>query len=223
MNASTFEYEQAITEPPKYLRSTYLPERAADGSVAGLYILVVDITEQKRAERELQHSALHDFLTGLPNRALLMSHLDQTLALSARRLESCAVMYLDIDRFKAINDSYGHAVGDQVLVQFTRRLRSVMRDADLLARLGGDEFVIVATELPSGSIGALHFAQRIVDSFAQPLEVDGVQYEVHTSVGVAVSCGSSENKEDLLRRADSALYKAKAGGRNTIYMAAPND
>ncbi|MDP9108668.1 MAG: diguanylate cyclase, partial [Pseudomonadota bacterium] len=215
----TFEAEQVAGPDTRYLRSTYLPERDRRGAVVGVYILVIDITEQKRAERTLEHNACHDVLTGLPNRTVLMSHLDKTLALSARHLGTCAVMFLDIDRFKSINDSYGHEVGDKVLVEFSQRVRAVMREADLLARLGGDEFVVVATELPSGPAGAINFAQRIIDQFRSPLVVEGVSYDVRTSIGIAINDGMNESKEVWLRRADQALYSAKAAGRNTIHMA----
>ncbi len=176
--------------------------------------VVEDITEQKLAQERLQHQALHDALTGLPNRAWFLARLDQVLAHVKRRpTDRFAVLFLDLDRFKTVNDSLGHLVGDRVLVELARRLAATLRPQDTLARLGGDEFVILLADLVHGR-DAMQVAQRIHDTLAIPFTVHGHELVMRTSIGIALSTPAYARPEELLRDADLAMYRAKAAGRN---------
>jgi diguanylate cyclase (GGDEF)-like protein/PAS domain S-box-containing protein len=186
---------------------------------------VRDITQQKRAKlllekraRELERSyeavetlAKTDAMTGLPNRQALMQHLEQALARSQRDGSRVAVLFIDVDRFKAINDTLGHDGGDALLVQISSRLRHMVRQGDSLARLGGDEFIVVC-EGVSDEAPAAAVAQRISKAMARPFRIAGRQVEASASVGIAMSSGPSTKPTDLLRDADAAMYQAKERG-----------
>jgi diguanylate cyclase (GGDEF)-like protein len=177
--------------------------------------------ERKRAqvaERALLHQAFHDTLTGLPNRALLADRLGQTLARRERRCAEAAVLFLDIDRLKWVNDSLGHAAGDQLLVDVARRLDSVLRPGDTVARFGGDEFVVLCEDL--GSTGeALNVAERLRDALASPFHVRGREIALTASIGIALTSTSSHDTPDaLLRDADAAMYRAKERGRDRVEL-----
>ena len=172
---------------------------------------VQDVTEQKAAEDALAHQALHDALTQLPNRALLRDRLDR--ALSDTRRAGVAVVYMDLDRFKWVNDSLSHAAGDQLLVAVAQRLTSVVRPTDTLARLGGDEFVLVLEQVASEQ-QALDLVARIVEQLEQPFALEGREVVVTASMGLAMArTGQSVDAEALLRDADTAMYRAKDNGR----------
>ena len=173
---------------------------------------VLDITEQRTAEEQLVHQALHDPLTGLPNRRLFTERLEQALSRAERLQRHLAVFFLDLDRFKVINDSYGHATGDVVLVESARRLQGLTRTSDTLARLGGDEFVILAEDLEEVA-EARSIAQRIEDALSLPMTVSpDVVVSVTTSIGITVA-RPGDVPATLLRDADTALYRAKERGR----------
>jgi diguanylate cyclase (GGDEF)-like protein/PAS domain S-box-containing protein len=170
-----------------------------------------DITERKRAEAQLAHQALHDELTGLPNRALLLDRLDQALAQAGRAGSGVAVLFLDLDRFKLVNDSRGHAAGDELLRGVADRLRAVLRPSDTVARFGGDEFVMVCQD--AGAVGqAMQVADRLIDALRRPLRLNGDDMFLNVSIGIAVSDGATSGAE-LLRDADAAMYRAKELGR----------
>jgi diguanylate cyclase (GGDEF)-like protein/PAS domain S-box-containing protein len=171
-----------------------------------------DITERKRAEVAIAHQATHDPLTGLPNRVLLEDRLQQAIARSQRDRTSVAVLFIDVDRLKVINDTRGHAVGDQLLCTVADRLERAIRPTDALARLGGDEFVIV-TEGFSQQDGPRHLVERISAVLSEPVQIDGIEVEVTVSIGVAAS-GPHGDPSTLLRDADAAMYQAKERGRN---------
>ncbi|TPG59679.1 EAL domain-containing protein [Roseomonas nepalensis] len=172
---------------------------------------VIDVTERREAEARIAHLAHHDALTGLPNRLLLRERLDAALA-RARRGEGFAVVCLDLDRFKEVNDSLGHPVGDSLLRAVTERLKAAVRGTDTLARLGGDEFAIVLADVDQPA-EATSLARRLVEVVGQPFEVDGHQVVIGTSIGIAVAPGDGLDADVLLKAADMALYCAKADGR----------
>ena len=175
-------------------------------------VMARDITDRKRAERALAHQALHDHLTGLPNRVLLHDRLSLALARCARTDCHVAVVFLDLDRFKVINDSLGHEAGDRMLVTSARRLRDSLRPADTVARFGGDEFVVLCDELEDVT-EATRVAQRLSDALAEPVMEGGEELRVAASVGIAVATSGLPTPEELLRDADAAMYRAKDRGR----------
>jgi diguanylate cyclase (GGDEF)-like protein/PAS domain S-box-containing protein len=184
------------------------------GGIDGAVINSRDVTERMALEEQLEYQALHDDLTELPNRALLLDRLDQCVARSHRYHESIAVLFLDLDNFKLVNDSLGHAAGDDVLVLVAQRLRHAIREGDTVARFGGDEFVIVLGH-PIAIEDAIDVANRISTAIAEPLQVEGRELLVAASIGIAFATGTQADRDDLLRHADIALYRAKSKGRNT--------
>jgi len=170
-----------------------------------------DITERKRVERELAHHALHDPLTGLPNRVLFMDRLEHALRQAERRTTRAAVIFADLDNFKVINDSLGHSAGDELLIAVANRLAEVLRPADTVSRFGGDEFPILCQDLScDDDLGAI--TERISSEMSAPFDVQGREVFLTLSLGIAAS-GDGEAPEELLRDADAAMYSAKAGGR----------
>ncbi len=191
------------------------PVEGEPGSPAGLLLMVSDLTDRKSAEAALIHQAFHDGLTGLPNRALFVDRLRHALARSARRGADAAVLFLDIDRFKLVNDSLGHSVGDEVLRVVADRLRSVLRAGDTVARFGGDEFVLLCEDVVDGG-EALGLAERVAKALARPLAVADQEISLSASIGIALSHGAGEGADVLVRDADSAMYQAKDHGRDRI-------
>ena len=181
----------------------------ADGSLVRTY---TDVTLRKHAERHLQHLARHDALTDLPNRVFFQERLEQALAYSERHGTAFAVLSLDLDRFKQINDVQGHAVGDVVLVELAKRLKGELRMEDTIARLGGDEFAIIHTGSNSADEPAA-LARRILRAISEPFRVDGVDYELGISIGIASCPLNGRSADDLMKKADVALYQAKRSGR----------
>jgi diguanylate cyclase (GGDEF)-like protein len=169
--------------------------------------------ERQRAEQRIRHMAHHDELTGLPNRALLNDRMAQALARSRRGGRPVAVLFLDLDGFKFINDSLGHAIGDRLLVEVAARLEASVRQGDTVARLGGDEFVVMLVDMEQADDAAL-VAQNILHALAQPVLVEGETLHVTTSIGVAVHPADGGDAETLLKHADAAMYRAKEQGRN---------
>ena len=180
----------------------------------GLWVsaAVRDVSERKQAQVELAHQAVHDALTGLPNRVLVAERLDQALARSSRNGSEVAVLFIDLDRFKLINDSRGHAAGDDLLVTVADRLRRVVRTGDVVARFGGDEFVVVCEGQTAAFESAL-VAERILEVLRDPVVIDGQEIFLSASVGIAVADGTG-GSDSLLRDADAAMYRAKAKGRS---------
>jgi diguanylate cyclase (GGDEF)-like protein/PAS domain S-box-containing protein len=172
-----------------------------------------DISDRKRAESDLQYSAFHDVLTGLPNRALFVDRLQHALESGSRhQSRTFAVLFLDLDRFKVVNDSLGHYIGDQLLSAVARRIESCLRPGDTVARLGGDEFAILLEDV-DGSAGAIRVAERVQLQFAKPFPLEGHEVFTTGSIGIALSRSGSQRPEDLLRDADTAMYRAKSLGR----------
>jgi diguanylate cyclase (GGDEF)-like protein/PAS domain S-box-containing protein len=172
-----------------------------------------DITAWKQAEEKLVYEALHDTLTGLPNRVFLMERLRQALQLAERSKDYLfAVLFIDLDRFKVINDSLGHMIGDQLLISISRRLSNCLRPSDTIARLGGDEFVILLADVKDRD-SATRIADRIQEELLLPFNLDGHEVFSAASIGIAFSTVGYDRPEDLLRDADIAMYRAKAHGR----------
>ena len=167
--------------------------------------------ERKRVEAELAHQALHDALTGLPNRGLFLDRLEQALARNSRHGSDLAVLFCDLDRFKVVNDSLGHGAGDLLLVDVARRLEEVLRMGDTAARFGGDEFVILCEEV-SGAHQAIAIAERVSEVLTAPFVLGEDEAFVRTSIGIAMASGPTARPEALLRDADAAMYRAKERG-----------
>jgi diguanylate cyclase (GGDEF)-like protein/PAS domain S-box-containing protein len=179
----------------------------------------VDITDRKRAEEEIEHLAYHDALTGLPNRKCLKDHMDLALAQSQRSGSKLAVLFLDLDRFKLVNDTMGHGVGDEVLRQVGARLRGCVRAGDTVARVGGDEFVLLLATVEKEHIAPL--ARKLLDAVAAPLVVGSQRLTMTTSIGISLFPEDGTDVDTLLRNADIALYRAKERGRNNFQLCTP--
>jgi len=182
----------------------------ADGRYAGTLAMVVDITERIGAEEALRHQALHDALTDLPNRTLLQDRLAQALRSAQRDGHPLALLLLDIDRFKEVNDTFGHAAGDRLLRQVGRRLRRVVRAADTVARLGGDEFAVLLPATDTG--GATTAAEKIRRALEQPVGRGGYRVSAEASIGIALYPAHGAEAATLLQHADVAMYAAKRTG-----------
>jgi len=189
------------------------PIRCTDGRILGAVMVFHDVTDQKVAQIRLQHIAFHDSLTGLPNRALFRTKLSNAL-MDARPLKKhVSVLFLDLDRFKTINDSLGHSVGDELLILVAKRLEQCVRDTDVVCRMGGDEFTAVLSSINTmDNAGAV--AQKIIESIAQPFTIQGHELRISTSIGISVYPEDGEDLDDLLKQADAAMYQAKEQGRN---------
>jgi diguanylate cyclase (GGDEF)-like protein/PAS domain S-box-containing protein len=214
-----FESEREALGVTRCLQNTYLPDVGADGHVKGVFMLSSDVTQLKLVERQLTTLARFDSLTGLANRHQFNEKLADALARAQRSGEALALMFLDIDHFKSINDTFGHAAGDSVLREFAHRLRQCVRGTDTVARLAGDEFVIILEGVHSEAEPQF-VARKIVGQVNRPFDTKSGGLEVTTSVGIAFHRGPPMSPEELLARADKALYTAKAQGRNTYHLAA---
>ena len=185
--------------------------------------LRLDLEDRKRVELSIRHMAHHDALTGLPNRTLFRDRLTHAMAQADRYHQILAVLFLDLDRFKAINDTLGHNVGDQLLKMAAERLRSCVRDCDTVARLGGDEFTIIVDDIVEVQDAAV-VAQKILDTLSQPFNLHNHEVFISVSIGLTLYPNDDENADNLLRNADSAMYRAKEYGRNNyqFYVADMN-
>jgi diguanylate cyclase (GGDEF)-like protein/PAS domain S-box-containing protein len=209
----TFEHRQRHSDGSWRVLESTASNLLAQAAVAGLVLNSHDITDRKIAEEKLLHDALHDELTGLPNRALFMDRLRQSMDRSRREPERLtAVLFLDLDRFKIVNDSLGHLVGDDLLIQIASSLAGALRPSDTIARVGGDEFAIL---LEGGrDVGdAVRVAERIHERLTAPIVLGSQELFASASIGIAVHTPEYKRPEDLLRDADTAMYRAKSSGR----------
>lgn len=179
-----------------------------------LYMVWRDITERKRIEDAIRHLAYHDVLTGLPNRILFTDRLVLAIAQAKRYQKTMAVMMLDLDRFKTINDTSGHHIGDLLLQSVGHRLTHTLREGDTVARLGGDEFMILLPEIKKAE-SSFRVAEKIILSFTQPFFCEGIELFTSASIGIAVYPEDGEDLDTLMKHADTAMYQAKSTGRNT--------
>jgi len=203
---------------PAWLIVTVL--RDAQGEVSHYVATMTEITDRKKAEEEIRHLAFYDSLTGLPNRRLLIDRLGQALTNSARHKRKGALLFLDLDNFKVLNDTRGHDMGDRLLTQVAQRLVSCVREGDTVARLGGDEFVVMLLDLSEDPYAAAthaeHVGEKILQTLNQPYLLGNITYESSPSIGVTLFGEQKESMDELLKRADLAMYGAKAAGRNTL-------
>lgn len=206
------EFEFAWPASQRYLHATFIPDVRAGGDVVGIYSLIYDITAQKATEARLRALAQIDSLTGLPNRRALRKRLKEGIARSERYGHALAVMYLDMDKLKTINDTRGHEAGDLALKAFAKRLVASVRDSDMVARLSGDEFVVVLEAIEDAD-SASAVADHIARTLREPLEILGQPHTLSASIGVSLRRPGENDLDELLRRADHALYEAKSAGR----------
>ncbi len=183
------------------------------GAAPTLSGIVRDLSDQKRVEAQLAHQVLHDALTSLPNRTMLVDRLDQALARTRRSSRPFAALFVDLDRFKSVNDRLGHSVGDQLLIEAARRIKTCVRDSDTVARLGGDEFVVVCEDI-HGVHQATACADRVISALREPFHFADDDAQVSASIGIALCSDGTQKAEAVLTNADIAMYRAKDNGRN---------
>jgi diguanylate cyclase (GGDEF)-like protein/PAS domain S-box-containing protein len=213
-----FEIEREFQGQHHHYQSTYVPDVDVSGGVQGFYAVTFDISRLKLAERELERLARFDSLTGLANRLHFSERLEVAIVRHQRIGKPLALLYLDIDHFKTINDTLGHAAGDTVLIEFAQRLSESVRVSDFAARLGGDEFVVLIEDA-AGSEAAEAVACKLIARMRDLIAVDGRQLAVTTSIGIAFGRSATIDTDALMKLADTALYAAKAAGRNTCRIA----
>jgi diguanylate cyclase (GGDEF)-like protein/PAS domain S-box-containing protein len=207
------EYFFDKKEQKQWLLTSKLPLRDKDGQIIGLVGIGRDITERKRAEEKIQHMATHDALTGLPNRLMFSQTLKHVIQSAHRYKRQFAVLFIDLDRFKIINDTLGHEAGDQLLQEITARLKQTLRAVDVAARLGGDEFVILIEEVSDSSHVAT-IARKILTNIIKPITIMGQECLITASIGISVYPKDAEDEQSLMKNADIAMYLAKEEGKN---------
>lgn len=208
--------EESVPGPDgtqRTLLTTRAPLRNALSEVVSVLTTSIDITDRKLAEERLYYLAHHDTLTELPNRTLLYERLNHCMEIGQRKKRLFALHFIDLDRFKAINDGFGHHFGDQLLIAVSERLSQAIRSTDTVARLGGDEFAIIQADI-TGPDDAAMLASKISLSFSEPFVLDGQNITVEASIGITIYPRDGGNADDLLRNADLAMYRAKASGRD---------
>lgn len=196
-----------------WLEADIMPDYRDDGTLAGYYLILRDITDEVRSKERLDHLAHHDALTSLPNRVLLSERMNQAMIRARRYYEKVAVCYLDLDSFKPVNDTWGHAMGDRVLIETARRLEACLRSGDTVARLGGDEFVILLQGVNEEEELRLAVT-RILMAVSSPISLGDMEVEVSGSIGVAIFPRDGDDPDTLLRHADQAMFAAKQEGKN---------
>ena len=199
-----------------YWESTVTPVINQEGQCTHLLAVVRDVTERKTYEHQLKYLAHHDNLTGLPNRTYFFIKLKEEMEVAKKTQKSFAVFYLDIDHFKKINDTMGHDMGDELLKEFSHRVKACIRKEDMLARLGGDEFVILLMGLSEEYV--IQIANRILDSSRNEWKVNETKIKISTSIGIAFYSHFEHDEKTLLQHADHALYKAKGKGRGNYQI-----
>lgn len=197
-------------------------ERNPMGDIVAIDGIQYDITDRKLQQQRIEYMAGHDVLTDLPNRALCMDTLERVIAAGKRYRREFAVMYLDLDHFKEINDQFGHDIGDKLLVEVSKRFKKALRTSEFVARIGGDEFLVIAEQLTIPEDIDI-VARRLVTAASQPMDIDGHRCQVSVSIGVSIFPHHSDQGDLLIKFADTALYQAKDAGRNDYRLYRPED
>jgi diguanylate cyclase (GGDEF)-like protein/PAS domain S-box-containing protein len=203
-----------------HIEDSVAPIRDRDGQVAGAVIVFRDVSATRALEKELTDSAQHDFLTGLPNRALLNDRIGQALSLAHRQGCHAAVLFLDLDEFKQVNDSLGHSIGDKLLQSVAKRLLECVRSPDTVVRQGGDEFIVLLQELRRPQ-DAVYTVSRLLKAVAEAYSIDSHQISITTSIGVSVYPSDGQDGETLIKNADIAMYHAKKNGSQSYRFFRP--
>lgn len=214
------EYECEIERKDKSIRAiatTLYTVNDATGRPDAMAVVIRDITERRSLEQQLTHQAMHDGLTGLPNRVFLRKRIDKALRRARRRNSQIAVLFLDLDNFKPVNDTLGHAAGDKLLITVADRLQSCLRGGDTASRVGGDEFAALIEDVDHEG-DQLVVAERILDTIRAPIILDGKEVFVGASIGIALSDSGETTSSELLQNADVAMYTAKNQGRNSYVV-----
>ena len=223
LDKGELEFEFRVCPPGGETRyvvmRVYVVRDGADRNVRRAGV-IQDITERKAQDARIEHLAYHDSLTGLPNRTMLMDRLGQAISQAQRLDQQLAVLFIDLDRFKLVNDSLGHHVGDQLLQEIARRLRATLRDADTVARVGGDEFQVVVCNV-GGPTGAARIAEKLMRALGEPFTLEGQELHVTASLGLSLFPRDGDSGALLLKYADIALYEAKGEGRNAYRFFSP--
>lgn len=209
--ATQFAVPYESPDRRQYLHMHYIP----DGK-GGFYSLTQDVTDSQTRQELLEHEVNHDMLTGLPNRPACMARIESAMARARRNALTMGVMFLDLNRFKEINDNFGHDVGDKVLMEFAKRVKACMRETDTVARLAGDEFVVIAECLVNGGSDAQLIAGKITEALREPMSFGRYNQTLRTSIGIALYQSGDEDAATLLRRADDAMYQNKKHGLSLI-------
>lgn len=209
------EFEiQGLKGTRRWLETHATPLRDSEGNVTMILGITRDTTQRKSNEEQISYLANYDSLTGLPNRTLLAIRIKELLSIAKRNNQPISVMFLDLDRFKDINDSLGHTIGDSLLIESAERLKTILREEDTVARLGGDEFIIL---LPNtNSDGAMHVAHKLLETFKKPFHIDNNELTISTSIGISLYPNDGTDFEVLYKNADTAMYRAKHNGRNNF-------
>jgi len=210
---SDYEIEMPFGQS-RILATSRIVARDAQGTPKHLIVVIEDVTERKKSEQRIAFMAHHDVLTGLANRLAIMEKIEEAVARHRRRGDPFAVLLLDLDRFKHVNDTLGHAVGDALLRETAARLKASLRETDVLARLGGDEFAIVQDRDKNQREAASALADRITEVISKPFNIEGNEVNIATSIGIALAPEHAVSSDSLMKMADLALYRAKSAGRN---------
>ena len=211
---ATFEQCMIKNTLERFLQITYIPEYDSSKRVVGFYVLGNNVTERKLNEARLESIALYDALTGLANRLLLADRVSQAIAHAQRHSTAMALIYLDLDGFKQVNDTFGHDIGDLLLREVSERMVSSLRQEDTVARLGGDEFVIAIWQV-NGAHDVAKVAAKLLTTVSQPYSIRGQTLNLTASAGVGIYPAQGKDLETLLKNADLAMYEAKRSGKNT--------
>lgn len=210
---------QRLTKEGKIIDvlASYSPIYDSNGNWDGAVVVYKDISERKKYEEQLKHHALHDYLTGLPNRNFFSKRLKKEMESAEKKKRLLSVFYLDIDKFKEVNDTLGHDIGDELLKEFSKRVKACIREEDLLARIGGDEFGILITNLQDKR-KAFEIAERILTSLRSVWTIENSNLSISSSIGISFYSEYEQDEKMLLKQADIALYKAKENGRGNYQV-----